>query len=197
MSRAEVEMNWYLGKRKIAVILNLLLLLISTKYSYAKVNIAITKTSESYVITANFVVKSTTDVVWTVLTDYDNISSFVSSISLSRVKERKKDSLYIEQSGANKILPFFSIKVHLLLKVVEDRFNGKIYFEDMLNKDFKSYNGVWELQNNSSETLVTYYLKLQPKMFLPDFIAEKYFLSRAEIMCNDIILDINKRFGLQ
>jgi hypothetical protein len=91
-----------------------------------------------------FFVRADRRVAWAVLTDYDHISQFVSSVKISRVEKRKRDDLLLVQEMEGGIL-FFTKRVHLLLKIHETPM-GTIAFEDQDHRDFSVYQGSWNIE---------------------------------------------------
>jgi carbon monoxide dehydrogenase subunit G len=115
-------------------------------------------------------------VAWDVLTDYDHIADFVSSMRASAVESRSDSGLTVRQEAAVGPFPFRRV-AHLLLDVRElpDR---RIEFHDLLDRDFRLYRGAWELSPEPSGTAVTYVLHAQPTGAIPSFISHA-FLSRT------------------
>ncbi|MBI3292650.1 MAG: hypothetical protein HYZ73_07585 [Elusimicrobia bacterium] len=62
----------------------------------------------AYRLEGHFVVEAPRHVVWEVLTDYDHIREFVSSIRTSQVKQRDKDWLLLEQDAVGRVLFFWT-----------------------------------------------------------------------------------------
>jgi len=93
---------------------------------------------------AGFYVKADTQTAWKVLSDYENIPKFVSTMKKSHIEKRCEDNLLLTQEAEGGFL-FITKKVHVLLKVHE--IPGKsIFFEDVSLKDFCFYQGSWNIQ---------------------------------------------------
>lgn len=102
---------------------------------------------------------------WQVLTDYDHIARFVSSVRSSRVERRDEHGLLLRQDAVGGFF-LFHRRVQVLLDVRETP-GSRIAFHDVLNKDFRSYVGEWRIATDSSETRVNYELRAEPRTPMP------------------------------
>ena len=125
-----------------------------------------------YEVSGQFTVTASTMIVWGVLTDYEHIPAFVSSMRSSRVRETRDDgSLLVEQKAVGGIF-FLSKTMRILLEV--RRTPDKLQFTDIGREDFWIYDGDWEVRQAREGAVVGYHLLAQP-----DFIAPPFLLSRA------------------
>jgi hypothetical protein len=106
-----------------------------------------------------FVTAASAAAAWSVLTDYDHISLFVTSMLSSRVKARRDGYLLVEQESVAKML-WFRRKLDVVLKVNEEppRF---IAFEDVAKASFERYEGSWTLQETPGGREVIYRLTVK------------------------------------
>ena len=124
-----------------------------------------------YVLDGAFLVKAPREIVWNVLTDYNHINQFVSSISSSHIKEIRSDHLLVEQEMAAHLL-FWERKVSVLLKVEETPFE-KIRFEDISKKDFTFNVGYWKIEEKRpGESYIQYHLKMKSNFEVPPIISK-------------------------
>jgi hypothetical protein len=91
-----------------------------------------------------FYVAADRSVAWAVLTDYENIPQFVSSVKVSRVEKRHRNDILLVQEMEGGFL-FLTKRVHLLLKIHETPLST-IAFEDADHQDFSVYQGYWNLE---------------------------------------------------
>lgn len=110
---------------------------------------------------AAFEVKADTSVAWQVLTDYDGMTRFVSSLRKSRVVRREADGPVIEQEGAVRVL-IVSRRIPMTLKVVE-RAPTEIRFTDVGDSAFEEYAGSWTIAESSGISRVSYQLFAEMK----------------------------------
>jgi ribosome-associated toxin RatA of RatAB toxin-antitoxin module len=126
-----------------------------------------------------------------VLTDYENIEDFVSSVVSSRVAERNKGGALIEQVSIGKVL-FFSKRVSLRLRLQETPLN-EVTFKEMSRKDFEFYEGRWSLQEMPAGCRVIYNLKARPKFLVPLWLARNAFRSSGQDLLTEIKDEILRR----
>jgi hypothetical protein len=159
------------GRRR-AAILVVALLTISI-VSAAETDVSLTRRPDkSYEVSGLFPVKASTAAVWAVLTDYERIPTFVSSMRSSRVRENRGDgSLLIEQKATGEMF-FLSRTMRILLEV--RRSSDTLHFMDVGREDFWIYEGEWKVLESTSGVDVSYHLLAQP-----DFIAPSIFMTRA------------------
>ena len=157
----------------------------------AQVNIAIAERNDTYTVRAEFFARAPEDTVRKVLCDYENMPKFVTSVSESKIRERKDGHLVLEQKGKECALFLFSKEIHVLLAVTEEP--NRISFEDHLKKDFESYAGSWEFSQTSGGTRSTYSLTAKPHFFVPVFLAKGCFRNEGKRLCEEILAEIQRR----
>jgi hypothetical protein len=158
------------------------------------VQVSLTEENGLYVLTGDFSVASSTTVAWNVLSDYEHMADFVSSIKLSRRLERQKEHEFIEQV-MNGQAAFFRKRVYLLLQVEE--FPGqRILFKDLSGKSFKTYVGSWEITPQEERIRIGYRLEAAPDFFAPDFIAIKAFKNTVRKLLTEVRAKISARDAL-
>ncbi len=132
-------------------------------------------------------------IVWDVLTDYDHIQDFVSSMKSSRVITHQDNDLVVDQRAASNFM-MFSFDVNVLLRIKEMPYE-KIEFVDNEKKNFKYYEGFWGIGQDpeGKGCLVSYNLKVTPNFYLPGFIAAGIFKDNASAMLGAVKKEIETR----
>jgi ribosome-associated toxin RatA of RatAB toxin-antitoxin module len=115
-------------------------------------------------VDAQFEVAASRDVAWQVLTDYDNLPKFISSLVESKVLDRKGNCVLVEQEALGKAF-LFKKRLHTTLHIIE--FSNYIEFYDVSGKDFIWYIGHWEIVQNGNSTIVKYHLQSKSKFSVP------------------------------
>lgn len=156
----------------------------------AQIDISVTSQNNVYMIKATFVTAASTAAARKVLSDYENIPKFVSSVSSSKIIEKKDGYIVVKQEGKDGIF-LFSKCIHLLLRIKEEE--NRISFEDTLKKDFTIYNGSWDTVEVESGTLITYSLAAKPDFFLPGIIARESFKQKGKNFCREILSEIDRQ----
>lgn len=142
-------------------------------------------------IEGRFTVQASSRETWLVLSDYDHIGEFVSSVNSSKTKERHADHLLVEQTNRDRFW-FFAWRFGVLLKVRETP-NQKIEFEDLLKKDFKSYQGFWQIESSEGETFVRYYLLVEHRARVPSFVTREFIRKDVERLLTEVAAEIERR----
>jgi len=133
-------------------------------------------------------------VVWAVLTDYDGIDRFVSSMSESRIIARGDDHVLVEQVAVGRVL-FLKRRMRTTLRVHEDP-PGRIEFEDILRKDFEHYRGEWRIEDHGPELAIVYRVQARPTASIPDFVARGLFERTVHQLLSELEKEIVKRSAL-
>lgn len=126
-------------------------------------------TDKAYTVDAAFDVDAPATIAWEVLTDYEGISRFVSSIRHSTIKQRGAGRVLLEQHGVGRAW-IVSLPIHVVLDVREHD-QRLLAFRDVCGKSFTTYEGSWELTAIGSGTRVTYRLKADPSGRQPAMLA--------------------------
>jgi hypothetical protein len=115
-----------------------------------------------------FTASASSAIAWSVLTDYDHIQDFVSSMRVSRVRCRGNGFLLVEQESVGKAL-FFQRTFRLLLEVREEP-RRSIAFEDVSRSSFERYEGSWSMQDAPGGVVVNYRLTAKGGFMAPGFV---------------------------
>ena len=144
-----------------------------------------------YEIEGRFTVDAATATAWGVITDYDGIDRFVSSMQSSRVLRREPGRTVIEQIGRGHFL-FFHKTVELTLDVKEEP--GRVEFQKDYGPDFNAYSGSWEIHPFEGGCSVVYRLDAEPAASLgPRFAAKRALKQTAEDLLKQVRQEILRR----
>lgn len=144
-----------------------------------------------YSLEGFFSVDASSATAWSVLTDYDGIAGFVSSMRRSRVLERRADGVLVEQEAYGRIF-LFSRRVRVLLRVRE-RPLEEIAFEDISREDFDFYAGSWSIEGAGPSLRVLYRLEAKRRFAAPEFIARGMFRRNAQALLDQVRAEILRR----
>lgn len=148
-----------------------------------------------YEVDARFDVDASSEVVWGVLTDYENLPRFVSSMRKSRVLETREDGVtVIEQDAVGGFL-FLDRSVSVCLDVT--RHLARLTFIDTCRKDFWFYEGGWETTDTlDGGTRVSYRLQAQPDFIAPGFVVRRVMNKGARELLVQVREEIRRRAAL-
>ena len=94
---------------------------------------------QTYVVEAAFDVSAPAPIAWEVLTDYEGIGRFVSSIRQSTNQRRETGRAVLEQHGVGRAW-IVSLPMHVVLDVREQD-QRLLLFRDLCRKSFTTYEG--------------------------------------------------------
>jgi ribosome-associated toxin RatA of RatAB toxin-antitoxin module len=142
-------------------------------------------------VQGSFWIKSTCDQVWHALADYEALPSFVSSVVLSHVKDRRTNYATVEQELVIHALAFTK-HVHLLLAVNEQP-RMTLHFVDVLGRDFSFYEGTWSLTPTMDGVQVSYRLVAKPSFYAPDFVTLPAMREGAAELLQEMQTEVTRR----
>ncbi len=112
------------------------------------------------------------DSLWSVLSDYENLSDFIPNLSSSSVVSREDNKVRLKQIGSQRLMGFtFSAEVHLELR--EDKEAGLMEFH-LLKGDFRRFEGSWLIKDfpERNESFLLYELTVQGCIGMPVSLIE-------------------------
>jgi hypothetical protein len=125
-----------------AVLPVILISLSAVLSAHSAINVDVVRgADDAYVVDASFDVDVPHQITWQVLTDYEGIGRFVSSIRQSTVRQRETERLILEQYGVGKAW-IVSVPMHVVLDVHEHE-QRIVAFRDLCGKSFSAYEGKW------------------------------------------------------
>jgi ribosome-associated toxin RatA of RatAB toxin-antitoxin module len=147
----------------------------------------------AYHVSGSFATAATTETAWEVVTDYDRIHDFVSTIKRSRVVARSPEGvLLVEQEGKASYL-FLSKTIKLTLAVREYR-PERVDFEQVGGKPFPFYEGAWTIEPSPEGSIVRYDLVVEPgRAAGPGFVASRALPRNIERQLAEVRAEIERR----
>jgi hypothetical protein len=156
----------------------------------APVSATLAQTGDTYNIAAEFTAPVCTQTAWNVLTDYDHMSNFIASIH-GHIKSETGDDLLVHQVASGGFL-IFTVSVEALLKIHEDPMD-EILFKDISWKDFKSYSGIWTLEEVPQGVRVTYQLEAERNKHTPGFVNGEVLRSSTGNLLKQVRTEMERR----
>jgi len=146
---------------------------------------------QAYVVDAAFDVNVPASLVWEVLTDYEGIGRFVSSIRQSTIKKREAGRVLLEQHGVGRAW-IVSLPMHVVLDVREEG-QHMLVFRDVCGKSFTTYKGTWELTTIGGGTHVIYRLTADPNGRQPAMLARSAIRGSVKKLLDEVRAEILAR----
>jgi|GEM_PF-2288139 len=151
----------------------------------SEVRVSISKgPRNSHIVEGQFSITASSSAAWEILTDYDHLSAFVSSIKSSRRVRPENGNWIVEQVMIGRA-GIFKKRIYLLPEVKES-LGEKILFRDISRESFKSYSGLWELTSRDGDILVVYKLEATPAFFSPDFLTVRAFKGNVKLLLEEV-----------
>ena len=109
--------------------------------------------------------------IWNVLTDYENLATFIPNLASSRLLWRRGPSVGLEQVGSQQFCGLrFSARVQL--ELTEEPDLGRLSFR-MLDGDFRCFDGSWCMGADANSSWLFYELTVQGKPGMPIGLIEQ------------------------
>ncbi len=145
---------------------------------------------EVIVVEARADLRARPAVAWEVLTDYDHYADFVPDLSVSRIVERAKDALTVEQRGEARFL-FFRFPLEVRLAVTEEPFHTVRCKAS--SGSFRQLDGVYRLLPASDGVVFAYSGRIVPAFRLPPLIGIVAVRSSIERQFDGLVREIVRR----
>lgn len=144
----------------------------------------------TYAVTARFEISQSAAAALAVLSDYEQIPTFMPEVQTSVVVERTAGRTLVQQEAISRFM-MFSRKVHLLLEVTREP--GTIRFVDRCGTSFTSYEGAWRAVTENGRTIVSYELTATPGFDVPEFILKRLLKRNSVRMIGRLQREIGAR----
>lgn len=155
------------------------------------VSLSVVPIKDGYRIHGDFLTSAPRTVIWSVLTDYDNLERFVSSMRSSHVKRHTRDSLVVEQVAVSRVL-FITRTIRLVLDVREEPM-AVIRFTDTSHRDVRTYGGEWELHEAPGGIRVDYNVRMSGVPGGPSYLVQRGVRGISRKLLREIRDEIGKR----
>ncbi len=110
-------------------------------------------------------------VLWSVLTDYDQLSQFIPNLESSTLISRTGNTVQLIQVGTQKLMGLrFTAQVQL--ELTEEPAESMLRFH-LLKGDFRRFEGAWKMQELPEGTSLLYELTVQGCMGMPIALIEQ------------------------
>lgn len=146
-------------------------------------------------IEARFRIDASSAAVWEVLTDYENLPRFVSSLKSSRRDPSAAPAVVVEQEGSARFL--FVKRAMSVRLLIEERPMERISFRDVSGRDFLSYAGHWHIEAPlaaaAGPVTLRYELEAQPRAGAPQLVKKSVLKRTVRSLLEQVRAEIGKR----
>lgn len=159
------------------------------------VSMAVSAKNNDYNLEGSFQVKADPSIIWDVLTAYEQIPRFVGNLKKSHVEQDLGPYHFLLDQEFEGGFLFFTKRVRVRLDVHET-WQQRIEFFDIDHKDFKLYQGSWEVKAaGDGGQEITYQLEAQPNFDAP-FMGDNMSGGARELL-KAVQREILRRQGLK
>lgn len=145
-------------------------------------------------VQAGFEASALPATAWAVLTDYDGMTRFVTSLKKSRVAGREDGAVLLEQEGVVRVAMFWR-RIPVRLKVFETP-PERIDFVSIDDSTFENYEGSWTVAASSAGCLVSYQLFAEMKPSLvPRSLARRILEKSITAQLGQVQAEMERRSG--
>jgi len=154
------------------------------------INITIQNNGERIIVHAYFTVPVNSQLVWDTLTDFDNISSFISSVQSSKVINRTGNTLHVTQNSIIKIsivtFNFESVREVNLVPFKEIK-------ERMISGNMHKMEETTQIIPVGNHTRIAYHANIIPDIWLLKYIGYVFIENEAREQFKEIREEILRR----
>lgn len=154
------------------------------------ISVKVDRDGEKVVIDVEVRIDASVADVWAVMTDYDKMSSFISTMRSSKVTSRQGNSLEVAQSGETKVMfmkfAFTGVRGIELVPKREIR-------SRLIEGDFKSFQSTTRLLDNGEGMKIVHHGEYVPKSWLPPVIGPAIIESGTRRHYGEVIAEVRRR----
>jgi carbon monoxide dehydrogenase subunit G len=140
------------------------------------INITIQNDGENIIVDAYFTIPVNSQLVWDTLTDFDNISSYISSVQSSKIINRTGNTLHVTQNSKVR----FSVITFNFESVSEvNLVPFKEINERMISGNMRKMEETTQIIPEGDQTRISYHANFIPDIWLVKYIGHTYIEDEA------------------
>jgi len=152
--------------------------------------VKVSNDGEQLTVEATFIVPVLPEQAWAVLTDFENIPSFISSIQSSKVLDRSGNSVYVSQNGIEKY-GFLTISLESVRKI--NLFPFRKIQENMVSGSLRKMDELTLLLPEGKHTRIIYHADIIPGPWIIRFAGSIFIENEVRKQFQEIINEIIRR----
>ena len=168
----------------------LLLTLATGAAAAQEISVRVERRGETVVVDVEAHVTGPLREAWAVFTDYDNMASFISNLTASKVLARNGNTLEVMQAGRSKVgfltFGFEAVCAVELMPMHEIR-------SKLVDGDFKAYASTTSLAPTTNGTQIRHHGEYVPKKWLPPLIGPAVIEHETKKQYEEFIAEIERR----
>jgi ribosome-associated toxin RatA of RatAB toxin-antitoxin module len=165
-------------------------LLAAVSCAAQEIEVRVERNGDAVVVDVDAHMPGTLRETWAVFTDYENMASFISNLTASKVVAKKDHTLEVMQAGSTKVgfmtFGFEAVRAVDLLPMHEIRSN-------LVSGDFKAYTSTTSLSAADSGTRVRHHGEYVPKSWLPPLVGPAIIERETRKQYREFAAEIERR----
>jgi carbon monoxide dehydrogenase subunit G len=158
--------------------------------SLAEVSVQVERQEDAFNVEADLLVAVDRRVAWQVLTDYNNLASFVPGMRSSRIVSAPGEPVLLEQKGESGFL-LFKVPIEVVSRIEEVPL-GAVRFQSV-SGNLRNKRGEWALAQHDHATRVSYRASITPAFLLPPLIGPAIVGRDVRIMVEGVAREMLRR----
>ena len=158
--------------------------------SPAEVSVQVERQEDAFNVEANVLIAVDRRVAWQVLTDYNNLASFIPGMRSSRIVSAPGEPLLLEQKGESGFL-LFRVPIEVVSRIEEVPL-GAVRFQSV-GGNLRNKRGEWALAQHDHATRVSYRASITPAFLLPPLIGSAIVGRDVRIMVESVSREMLRR----
>ncbi|MEK6591775.1 MAG: SRPBCC family protein [Pseudomonadota bacterium] len=158
--------------------------------AWAEPDIRVERKQDFIHIEASLHIAAHHHVAWQVLTDYNNLASFVPGLQTSRIVSAAGEPMLLRQTGQSGFL-WFSMPLEVVVRIREMPLVAILF--DTVGGNLKSKSGEWRLEQLDDATLLTYRVHVVPGFWIPPLIGAAVIGQDVRNMLTSVAQEIQRR----
>jgi carbon monoxide dehydrogenase subunit G len=160
-------------------------------YAAEDVAVEAVRQGEAVQVQAHAVIAAPIALVWQVLTDYERLPRFIPGIAKSVIRDRRGNSLFLEQSGEARFF-FFSFPIDVTLEVTE---SPPLWVASRaVGGNVRRMTGRYDLTDEAAQrVLLRYTGVIEPDFRLPPLVGMVALRSSVEEQFTAMVAEIERR----
>lgn len=168
----------------------LLLILPQLPALAAEVTVRASRQGDTFYVEASVEIAADVQLVWQVLTDYDDLPRFIPGLNSSRVISRSDNHVIIDQKGESQVL-FFTFPMEVRLAAEE--FPYRTITSYALAGNFKDMRNAYQLETNGAHVRLSYSGSMTPDFSVPPLIGTIAVRRNVERQFGAMVDEIERR----
>ena len=166
------------------------LLLLAASCAAQDANVRVERDGDVVVVDVDAHMPGTLADTWAVFTDYENMASFISNLTASKVLAKKEHALEVMQAGSTKV--GFMTFAFQAVRAVDLRPMHEIR-SSLVSGDFKAYASTTSLSTAGSGTRVRHHGEYVPKSWLPPLVGPAIIERETKKQYQEFAAEIERR----